>query len=306
VSAFTITAPTEGAVLRAGQDVAASVDLGSEVGVRLVQYYWYRQDDEPLVSQQAHPSLVATSSSTPPFGGKLTVPSEAIGQMRLLAVGQVTRGRLAGQEEFDEILVQVDPPTDLTGIEFEVEKPWRLDTLGKIHEVPVVGQFADGVVRRIGGASAGSTFQSSNEQVIQLYPDGLLRVVGNGKATLTVVNRGKEGKLDIVVKADAELNRTPIARAGPDVIVKAGTTVSLSALGSTDPDGDPLRYEWEQVRGNKVSLLDANSPKATFAAPRVSAKRLLTFKLRVTDMKGPDTVKGADSLPSYVNVWVEP
>jgi hypothetical protein len=131
-------------------------------------------------------------------------------------------------------------------------------------------------------------------------------VVGNGKATLTVVNRGKEGKLDIVVKADAEFNRTPIARAGPDVIVKAGTTVSLSALGSTDPDGDPLRYEWEQVRGNKVSLLDANSPKATFVAPRVSAKRLLTFKLRVTDMKGPDTVKGADSLPSYVNVWVEP
>jgi hypothetical protein len=306
VSAFTITAPTEGAVLRAGQDVAASVDLGSEVGVRLVQYYWYRQDDEPLVSQQAHPSLVATSSSTPPFGGKLTVPSEAIGQMRLLAVGQVTRGRLAGQEEFDEILVHVDPPTDLTGIEFEVEKPWRLDTLGKIHEVPVVGQFADGVVRRIGGASAGSTFQSSNEQVIQLYPDGLLRVVGNGRATLTVTNRDKEGKLDVVVKADAELNRTPIARAGPDVTVKAGTTVPLSALGSTDPDGDPLRYEWEQVRGNKVSLLDANSPKATFVAPRVSAKRLLTFKLRVTDMKGPDTVKGADSLPSYVNVWVEP
>jgi hypothetical protein len=306
VSAFTITAPTEGAVLRAGQDVAASVDLGSEVGVRLVQYYWYRQDDEPLVSQQAHPSLVATASSTPPFGGKLTVPSEAIGQMRLLAVGQVTRGRLAGQEEFDEILILVDPPTDLTGIEFEVEKPWRLDTLGKIHEVPVVGQFADGVVRRIGGASAGSTFQSSNEQVIQLYPGGLLRVVGNGRATLTVTNRGKEGKLDVVVKADAEVNRIPTARAGPDVTVKAGTTVPLSALGSTDPDGDPLRYEWEQVRGNKVSLLDANSPKATFVAPRVSAKRLLTFKLRVTDMKGPDTVKGADSLPSYVNVWVEP
>jgi len=306
VLAFTITAPAEGAVLHAGQDIAASVDLGSEVGVRLVQYYWYRQGDEPLVSQQAQPSLVATSSSFPPYGGRLKVPPEAIGQMRLLAVGEVTRGRLAGQEEFDEILVQIEPPTDLTGIEFEVEKPWRLDTVGKIHEIPVVGQFADGVVRRIGGASAGSRFQSSNDQVITLLAGGLLRVVGNGRATLTVTNRGKEGTLDIVVKANAEFNQIPIARAGPDLTVKAGATVQLSALGSSDPDGDPLRYEWEQIRGNKVSLLDANSPKATFVAPRVSAKRLLTFKLRVTDMRGPDTVKGADSLPSYVNVWIDP
>jgi hypothetical protein len=80
----------------------------------------------------------------------------------------------------------------------------------------------------------------------------------------------------------------------------------LSALGSSDPDGDPLRYEWTQVRGNKVSLLDPNTPRATFVAPKVSAKRLLRFKLRVTDMRGPDTVKGADSLPAFINVWVEP
>ena len=47
-------------------------------------------------------------------------------------------------------------------------------------------------------------------------------------------------------------------------------------------------------------------PKATFMAPAVSSPRLLRFKFQVTDMKGPDTVKGADSLPVYVDVWVEP
>jgi len=67
-----------------------------------------------------------------------------------------------------------------------------------------------------------------------------------------------------------------------------------------------LQYEWAQIRGNKVPLLDPNTAKPTFVAPKVSAKRLLKFKLRVTDMKGPDTVKGGDSLPSFVNVWVEP
>ena len=49
-----------------------------------------------------------------------------------------------------------------------------------------------------------------------------------------------------------------------------------------------------------------DTPKATFVAPKVSARRLLRFKLRVTDMRGPDTVKGADSFPAFVNVWVEP
>jgi hypothetical protein len=304
--AFTITAPAEKSVLTSGQQLTVTVDLGAEIGIRRVQYYWYRHGTEPVTAQQASASLVATASATPPFGGVLTVPIEAVGSMRLLAVGEVARGRLASWDEFDEILVQVEPSAELTGIEFEVEKPWRLDTIGKILETPVVGQFADGVMRRIGGGTAGSTYHSSNDQVITVYPDGLLRVVGNGKATITVTNRGEQGPLDVAVKSDAEPNRLPTALAGSDLTVKAGTTVVLNGLRSTDPDGDPLQYEWAQIRGNKVPLLDPNTAKPTFVAPKVSTKRLLKFKLRVTDMKGPDTVKGGDCLPSFVNVWVEP
>lgn len=304
--AFTITAPVEKSVLTSGQQVTVTVDLGAEIGIRRVQYYWYRHGTEPVTAQQASASLAATASATPPFGGVLTVPIEAVGSMRLLAVGEVARGRLASWDEFDEILVQVEPSAKLTGIEFEVEKPWRLDTIGKILETPVVGQFADGVMRRIGGGTAGSTYHSSNDQVITVYPDGLLRVVGNGKATITVTNRGKQGPLEVAVKSDAEPNRLPTADAGSDLTVKAGTTVVLNGLRSTDPDGDPLQYEWAQIRGNKVPLLDPNTAKPTFVAPQVSTKRLLKFKLRVTDMKGPDTVKGGDSFPSFVNVWVEP
>jgi len=304
--AFTITTPAEKTVLTSGQQVTVTVDLGAEIGIRRVQYYWYRHGTEPVTAQQASASLVATASATPPFGGVLTVPIEAVGSMRLLAVGEVARGRLASWDEFDEILVQVEPSVELTGIEFEVEKPWRLDTIGKILETPVVGQFADGVMRRIGGGTAGSTYHSSNDQVITVYPDGLLRVVGNGKATITVTNRGKQGPLEVAVKSDAEPNRLPTADAGSDLTVKAGITVVLNGLRSTDPDGDPLQYEWAQIRGNKVPLLDPNTAKPTFVAPKVSTKRLLKFKLRVTDMKGPDTVKGGDSLPSFVNVWVEP
>lgn len=304
--AFHMAAPAEGAVLTAGQALEVTIDPGSEIGLRRVRYYWYRFGEEPLVAQQAEPALVAGSASEPPFGGTLAVPNDVIGRMRLLAVGEVTRGRLAGKEEFDEVLVQVEPPSELTGIEFEVEKPWRLDTVGKLLDVPVVGQFADGRTRRLNGPAAGNRYESSDEQVIQMTPTGLLRVVGKGKASLVVRNRGREGRLDVVATSEAEPNGAPTAQAGPDQTVKGGATVVLNALQSRDPDGDPLRYEWTQVRGQKVSLLDPNSPHATFVAPTVSSKRLLRFRLRVTDMQGPDTVKGADSLPSFVNVWVLP
>jgi hypothetical protein len=304
--AFTILAPAAGAIVAPGDVITARVDVGTETGVHRVRYFWYRQGEEPALLQQALPALTATAASAPPYGGALTVPRDAIGPMRLLVVGDVSQGRLAGREEFDEIVLRVEPRAELAGVEFEVEKPWRLDTIGRLLEVPVLGQFADGVTRRIGGASSGSRYESSDTRVVAIHPDGVVRVAGNGKALLTVTNRGKSGVLEVIVKGEAEPNGAPVARAGPDLTTKGGAKVVLSGLQSTDPDGDPLKYEWTQMRGQRVSLLDANSPTATFVAPRVSARRLLQFRLSVTDMKGPDLIKGADSFPAFVNVWIDP
>jgi hypothetical protein len=304
--AFTISSPPEHAVFKPGQPITLSVDLGTEIAVGRVRYYWYRLDEEPVVSQQAVPAVIGTATENPPFGGQATVPVDAVGMIRLLAVGEITSGRLAGREDFDEVVVYVEPTATLSRIEFEAEKPLRLNTLGKIMEIPAVGLFSDGVVRSIPGSTAGSSYRSSDEHVISVFPEGVLQVTGDGTASIMVANRGQQGVLDVVVKTDGEVNRSPIAQAGPDQVIKSGSKAILNGLHSADPDGDPLRYEWKQVRGNKVSLLDADTPKATFVAPKVSSKRLLRFRLQVTDMKGPDTVKGADSFPSFVNVWIEP
>ncbi|MGQ0809946.1 MAG: PKD domain-containing protein [Nitrospiraceae bacterium] len=341
--AFKIVEPAEKTPLKSGESVTATVDVGSNPGIVKVLYYWYNEPDETLVQQEdfetagtvpsrnkiavdkylgkdsvsgssivAIPSLVSNADKTPPFGGPLKVPKEAIGAMRLLAVAEVSRGRLGTRSEFDEVVVHVEPKAELTGIDFETDKPLHLgragqaatygqiDSMGKTFELPVVGEFADGVTRSIRHPSTGTAYQSSNERVIKVLSDGLLQIVGNGRAVMTVSNRGKEASLDVTVEVNDEPNELPLAIAGPSRTVKGGAKVELNGLMSRDPEGEALFYTWSQVRGAKVPLLDLNMPRASFAAPQVSEKRLFRFKLRVTDKKG------ADSLPAYVDVTVEP
>ncbi|MDE3051232.1 MAG: hypothetical protein KGJ48_15195 [Nitrospirota bacterium] len=319
--AFKIIEPAEGAKLTSGTTVTARVDLGKDSGIVKVRYYWYSEQDETLVEQEdatatgsiiAPVALIGQADQDPAFGGALRVPKDAIGPMRLLAVAEISRGRLGTRSVFDEILVKVEPAAALTSIDFETDKPLQLgrtgqssafghvDSLGKVFELPVVGDFADGVTRRISTLGSGTSYQSSNPKIIQVLSSGLLQIVGNGKTTVTVTNRGKQAALDVTVEVNEEPNEPPVADAGSNQTVKAGTKVKLSGLKSRDPEGEALYYSWSQVRGSKIALLDVNSAEASFLAPTVSETRTYRFKLRVTDKKG------ADSVPAFVDVVVEP
>ncbi|MDO9117466.1 MAG: PKD domain-containing protein [Nitrospira sp.] len=340
--AFKIAAPADGATLKSGQAVTVTVDLGADSGIVKVRYYWYGEQAETLVQQDdsevsimpqqdrlsddrfsrkdsisgapvvAVAALSSSSDQTPPFGGSLKVPQEAIGLMRLLAVAEISRGRLGTRTVFDEVMVKVEPEAALQTIDFETDKPLQLgrtgqssafghvDSLGKVFELPVVGEFADGVVRPLASPASGTSYQSANPAVIKVLSGGMLQIVGNGKTILTVTNRGKQASLDIHVTVNDEPNEPPVADAGKNKTVKAGTKVKLSGLNSSDAEGEALYYSWSQVRGSKVPLLDVNGPEASFQAPHVSEPRTYRFKLRVTDKKG------ADSLPAFVDVVVEP
>jgi hypothetical protein len=319
--AFKVIEPAEGAKLTSGTTVTARVDLGKDSGIVKVRYYWYGEQDDTLVEQEdatatgsivAPVALIGLSDHNPAFGGQLLVPKDGIGPMRLLAVAEISRGRLGTRSVFDEILVNVEPDTALATIEFETDKPLQLgrtgqssafghvDSMGKIFELPVVGEFADGVTRRISSPASGSAYESSNPKVIRVLPHGLLQIVGNGKTVLTVTNRGKQASLDVGVTVNDEPNEPPVADAGTNQTVKAGTKVKLSGLKSRDAEGEALYYAWSQVRGSKIALLDVDNAEASFLAPTVSEKRTYRFKLRVTDKKG------ADSVPAYVDVTIEP
>lgn len=91
----------------------------------------------------------------------------------------------------------------------------------------------------------------------------------------------------------------PTADAGHDQVVNEGDTVILNGSGSSDPDGNPLTYQWVQIAGVPVSLNLTDPVHPTFTAPGVSVGgTTLTFQLTVTDGQ-------LASSPDIVNVSVK-
>ena len=312
---FSIIEPKDAQRVKPGQIITVRLDPDDLDNLVQSTFFWYHEQED-MLKESAGENLALVSSSThePPFGGKLRIPRNAIGPLRLLGIGERASARFRTEPWaiFDEVILHVEPDSKLTAIDFEIEKPLgfgraalatvyaEIDSLGKIIKLPVVGAFADGVTRPLRLRSTGTTYHSSDENIVIVNPDGFLRLAGNGKAIVTAKNRGLKATLEVVVDVKEDPNEPPEADAGNNQTVEAATRVQLQALNSFDPEGGSLEYHWSQVGGSKVSLLDPYSAKASFLAPFVEDTRTFRFKLRVRD------IKGADSIPDFVDIIVEP
>ena len=87
----------------------------------------------------------------------------------------------------------------------------------------------------------------------------------------------------LCIKGECKTNSAPIADAGPDQAVGEVTTVTLDGRKSSDPDGDPLTFEWVQLEGPDVDLDDPTSDTPHFLASPVAMATDLTFELVVND-----------------------
>ena len=78
--------------------------------------------------------------------------------------------------------------------------------------------------------------------------------------------------------------KSPVADAGPDRTAGSGAVITLDGLGSSDPQGQPLTYGWEQVAGPLASFDDKTKARPTVTLPAGPAT--VTFRLKVTNTSG--------------------
>jgi hypothetical protein len=108
-------------------------------------------------------------------------------------------------------------------------------------------------------------------------------------------------RMDWTIKPRTEANHPPVAKLkhGNRLKAKSGERVSLSAEGSTDPDGNPLSYSWihyaepgtlvisNSRSGAPVNIEGADRMNASLIAPKVTRPETMHVVLAVTDAGTP-------------------
>jgi large repetitive protein len=97
-------------------------------------------------------------------------------------------------------------------------------------------------------------------------------------------------------------NNAPVAIAGTDRTVDAGSFVELDGSSSRDPDNSDTitSYRWEQISGYpEIRLNNPNSANPSFSAPDVTTDTKFTFELTTTD-------EGGQSSDDNVEITVKP
>jgi hypothetical protein len=107
-----------------------------------------------------------------------------------------------------------------------------------------------------------------------------------------IVNDGKSNSdPSQVIVTVLQVNKPPVANAGPDKSYTEGSSVSLDGGSSYDPDGEAISFQWTSLDG--IILFDPKSATPTFIAPQVNIDTEYRFKLIVGDgvaFSKPDTV----------------
>ena len=122
----------------------------------------------------------------------------------------------------------------------------------------------------------------------------------HGVGTFYLVVRNSMGQygIDFVTITG---NTPPVANAGPDQSVSAGSVVQLNGAGSSDADGDTLTYNWTLISQPQFSTSTITSDPNNPGLANFTADWSGTYQVQLVVNDGY-----VDSAPSTMNVTVTP
>jgi len=99
----------------------------------------------------------------------------------------------------------------------------------------------------------------------------------------TATDNGNSAVSDTVtITVMNAINSPPTVNAGDDIRIQEQNQLTLTSF-ANDPNGEIIRYQWQQTKGPVVTLDNADRADASFTAPDVSKKTELEFSVTVTD-----------------------
>jgi outer membrane protein assembly factor BamB/PKD repeat protein len=194
-----------------------------------------------------------------------------------------------GIRNLDEYLNGFDPHMVAPEVQFSIEPTSGLAPLVVAFQVVPSGEitlwhwdFGDG---------GSSNAQNPSHTYLQ-----------HGTFTINLSVTGPGGSDDFSVPVTIA-NPPPVADAGQDQTVDEGTQVLLNGSNSDDPINDIVTYQWTQVSGSPVTLIDDMTVQASFMAPDVGpGGEVLTFQLTVTDSSGLESTDTCAVSVSWINL----
>ncbi|MBN2494568.1 MAG: Ig-like domain-containing protein [Deltaproteobacteria bacterium] len=162
---------------------SASLSIGAEL--QLTVRAVYRDGSRVRVTE-----LASYESSAP---GVASV--SAAGLVRALAGGQADlRASYGGYS--DVCHVDVD---DRVLVDLFITNGDLLLELGQVAQLQVMGRFSDGSLEDLSAYATGTRYTNSNESAVSIGPDGLLRALGQGLATIRASNAGLSDSIQVEV-----------------------------------------------------------------------------------------------------------
>ena len=118
-----------------------------------------------------------------------------------------------------------------------------------------------------------------------------------GSNMITVAVTEETGCAEVVEVREVIVveNQPPVADAGGPYSVDEGSSIALDGSLSSDPDDDPLSYEWDfDYDGGSFDVDSSGSASPTFPAATLDGPSVVTVALRVTDTEGETDIALAE------------
>ncbi len=186
VGAIEIVAPKAGAVVPIGAELVIQVQPSP--GDDIDRAYLTHSDEHMKHNPQ-----------TGYFEQRIKLRGDSLGPIEIEVWSKNSKGVVSTAK----VTVQVNLPPVLPLISLRIHAEQRklvLEAVGEKRDLQVIGEFPDGTVRFISKATFGTTYQSRNEKIVKVDPNGVITAVGIGETIIVVRNGDKEAQARVIVK----------------------------------------------------------------------------------------------------------